>query len=116
MASIKAAGFELWRGNVDAALALLLDALRLARRAPQKRTTVGAIDAYVHAACRREKFDVALRLHAFVTSYRAHYGLRRSPFAEANYAAVIARSGLPPQPPAPDLAGADQAFALALTI
>ncbi len=114
--SIKAATFELWRGNVDAALALLLDALRLIRRAPQKRQTVGAIDAYVHAACRREKFDVALRLHAFVTSYRRESGLRRSPFAESNYAAVIARCALPADPPAPDIADADQAFALALTI
>ncbi|HTA38602.1 MAG TPA: diguanylate cyclase [Candidatus Acidoferrales bacterium] len=116
LVSIKAAGFELWRGNVDAALALLLDALRAIRRAPQKRPTVGAIDAYVHAACRREKFDVALRLHSFVTAYRRESGLRRSPFAEANYAAVIARCGLPADPPAPDIADADQAFALALTI
>jgi ATP/maltotriose-dependent transcriptional regulator MalT len=116
VASIKAASFELWRGNVDAALALLLDALRLIRRAPQKRQTMGAIDAYVHAACRREKFDVALRLHAFVTAYRRESGLRRSPFAESNYAAVIARCGLPADPPVPDLVDADQAFALALTI
>jgi diguanylate cyclase (GGDEF)-like protein len=116
LASIKAASFELWRGNVDAALALLLDALRLMRRAPQKRAAAGTIDAYVHAACRREKFDVALRLHAFITSYRAESGLRRSPFAESNYAAVIDRYGLPPTPGAPDLAGSDQAFALALTI
>jgi ATP/maltotriose-dependent transcriptional regulator MalT len=116
MVSIKAATFELWRGNVDAALALLLDALRMIRWLPQKRQTVGAIDAYVHAACRREKFDVALRLHAFVTAYRRESGLRRSPFAESNYAAVIARCGLPTDPPGPDLADADQAFALALTI
>jgi diguanylate cyclase (GGDEF)-like protein len=116
LVSIKAASFELWRGNVDAALALLLDALRAIRRAPQKRPTVGAIDAYVQAACRREKFDVALRLHAFVTAYRRASGLRRTPFAEANYAAVLERCGLPAEPPAPDLADADQAFALALTI
>jgi diguanylate cyclase (GGDEF)-like protein len=116
LASIKAASFELWRGNVDAALALLLDALRLIRRSPQKRATMGAIDAYVHAACRREKFDVALRLHAFVTAYRRESGLRRSAFAESNYAAVLTRCGLPTDPPAPDLADPDQAFALALTI
>jgi diguanylate cyclase (GGDEF)-like protein len=116
MASIKAAAFEVSRANVDAALALLLDALRLIRRTPKKRPTVGAIDAYVQAACRREKFDVALRLHAFVTAERRESGLRRSPFAQANYAGAIARYGLPADPGPPDLANADQAFALALTI
>jgi tetratricopeptide (TPR) repeat protein len=116
LATIKAASFELWRGNVDAALALLLDALRAIRRSPQKRTAAGALDAYVHAACHREKFDVALRLHAFVTAERRESGLRRTPFAEANYAAVLARCGLPEEPGPPDLGAADQAFALALTI
>jgi hypothetical protein len=59
---------------------------------------------------------VALRLHAFVTAYRRESGLRRTPFAEFNYSAVIAGCGLPTDPGAPDIADADQAFALALTI
>jgi diguanylate cyclase (GGDEF)-like protein len=116
LAPIKAANFELWRGNVDDALALLLDVLRLIRRAPAKRATVGVLDAYVHAACRRSELDVAVALHAFVGDYRAQHGLRRTPFGEAKYAEVIARYQLRFDPTQARLATADQAFAAALTI
>jgi diguanylate cyclase (GGDEF)-like protein len=115
-AAIKSAGFELWRGNVNGALTLLLDVLRLIRRTPGKRATVGSLDAYVHAACRREKFDVATRLSAFVDAYRLRHGLRRSPFSNELRSEVLMRYGLAPQAGSPDIADCDAAFALALTI
>ncbi|HTX58717.1 MAG TPA: diguanylate cyclase [Verrucomicrobiae bacterium] len=116
LVAIKAANFELHCGNAEAALALLLDVLRMIRRTPMKRATVGALDAYLHAACLREKFDVARRLMLFVEGYRGASGLRRTPFAAANHAALLARYALDGERGSPDLADANQAFALALTI
>lgn len=117
VASIKAASFELWHGSTNDALALLFDVLRILRRVPNRRSTVGVLDAYVHAACRRGKFDVALALDAFAGEYRTKYGLRRTPFGEANHRAVLDElAGHTQAPPGEGLWTVEQAFTLALSI
>jgi hypothetical protein len=90
--------------------------LRLIRRTPGKRAMVGCLDAYVHAACRREKFDVATRLNAFVDAYRLRHGLRRSPFSNQLRSEVLMRYGLALEAGSPDIADCDAALALSLTI
>ncbi len=114
-ASTHLAHFELERGNVDEALAALIDVLRFNRRRALKESAINAVDAYVHAACLRSKIEVASRLHAFVTAYRDESKLRRSPFGERTYREIVAHYRVPLDPD-PRLNDLDQALALALTI
>jgi diguanylate cyclase (GGDEF)-like protein len=113
---LRSARFELSRGNVDDALARLLDVLRALRRQPKIGATAGVLDAYVEAAGRRDKREVALRLHAFTEGFHGKHARRRSPSAQAAYAAMAAQHNLPmPAPPA-DFGSVEEAFELALTI
>lgn len=113
---LRSARFELARNNVDDALARLLDVLRALRRQPKIGATAGVLDAYVEAASRRDKRDVALRLHAFTEHFHARHGRDRSPSGQAAYAAMAARYDLPLPPDLPALGSVEEAFELALTI
>jgi hypothetical protein len=113
---LRSARFELSRNNVDDALARLLDVLRALRRQPKIGATAGVLDAYVEAAARRDKRDVALRLHAFTEGFHAKHSRQRSPSAQAAYAAMAAEHGLPVPAPAADFGSVEEAFELALTI
>jgi len=113
---LRSARFELSRGNVEDALARLLDVLRALRRQPKIGATAGVLDAYVEAACRRDNRDIALRLHAFTEGFHAKHGRQRSPSAQAAHTAVATRYNLPVPAPPSDLSGVEEAFELALTI
>jgi diguanylate cyclase (GGDEF)-like protein len=113
---LRSARFELSRNNVDDALARLLDVLRALRRQPKIGATAGVLDAYVEAACRRDKREIALRIHAFTEAFHAKHGRSRSPSAQAAYATLAARHDLPLPAGIPDLGSVEEAFELALTI
>jgi diguanylate cyclase (GGDEF)-like protein len=113
---LRSARFELSRNNADDALARLLDVLRALRRQPKIGATAGVLDAYTEAASRRDKRDVALRLHAFTEAFHAKHGRRRSPSAQAAYLAIAAEYELPFPAAHPDLGSVEEAFELALTV
>jgi hypothetical protein len=113
---LRSTKFELSRNNVDEALARLLDVLRALRRRAKPGAAAGTLDAYVEAACRRDKRDVALRLHAFTEAFHKSQRRLRSPSAQSAYEAVAARYDLPVPAPASDIASVEEAFELALTI
>jgi diguanylate cyclase (GGDEF)-like protein len=113
---LRSARFELSRNNVDDALARLLDVLRALRRQPKIGATAGVLDAYVEAACRRDKRDIGIRLHAFTEGFHAKHVRMRSPSAQAAYTMMAAQHDLPLPAPNPDLGSVEEAFELALTI
>ena len=113
---LRSARFELSRNNVDDALARLLDVLRALRRQPKIGATAGVLDTYVEAACRRDKRDIGIRLHAFTEAFHAKHARLRSPSSQAAYTTMATRYDLPmPAPPA-DFGSVEEAFELALTI
>jgi hypothetical protein len=113
---LRSARFELSRNNVDDALARLLDVLRALRRQPKIGATAGVLDAYVEAACRRDKRDIGIRLHAFTEGFHAKHARLRSPSAQAAYTTMATRYDLPMPAPHADLGSVEEAFELALTI
>jgi diguanylate cyclase (GGDEF)-like protein len=113
---LRSARFELSRNNVDDALARLLDVLRALRRTPKIGATAGVLDAYVEAACRRDKRDIGIRLHAFTEGFHAKHMRMRSPSAQAAYTMMAAHYDLPLPAPHADLGSVEEAFELALTI
>jgi len=116
LAALEAAIFLLGAQKTDEALSLLLDVSRYVRRVPLAAPAASALEAYVYAGCLRDNLEIAARLHAFVTEFRAARARPRSPVAHELYASVLDRYGLPAEPPEPDIAGLAQAFELALSI
>ena len=85
-------------------------------RSAKPGAVAGTLDAYVEAACRRDKHDVALALHAFTENFHQAQHRHRSPSGQAAYEAMAERYNLPMPAPAPGFTSVDEAFELALTI